>query len=200
MPVPGDGIAPEIGGFSATIGCFAQTTASGRAVALTAMHLVTDARLEPSTALRFRAGPPAVPNAEPLGRFYRGTLRGTDAAAILLDAGVLHSDTIREIGPIRGARAPTEADRFKAIRMFGIGSGRCVIGRVESFPIAIPELDLDLAFLASLDTRDGDSGAAIVTTDGQVIGLLTGRYRRGHRLSVCTSITSVLAAVRCRIG
>lgn len=200
MASGGDSIAPELVKNTATIGCFARTNTGKKApVALTAMHLVTDAGLLPSASLRFVSPSPLFGHPGFLGTLFRGTQEGTDAAAILLDSGILPTNHIREIGLIKGCRAPTEKDKFKPVRLYGVGSGKLIFGRVESDPIAIPSLRLDEAILLSLSSTEGDSGAAIVAKDDHVIALLVGRYKDSEGLAVATSITSVLAAVKCHM-
>jgi hypothetical protein len=198
MASGGDSVGPEGVKATATIACFARTNnTKSAAVALTAMHLVTDAGLSPSSSLRFVSPSIEQGSGEFLGTLFRGTTEGVDAAAILLADTLLPTDYIRGIGFIQGFRSPTEADKYKAIRMYGAGSQSVAVGRVESSPIAIPELGLDEAFLVSIASGPGDSGAAIVSSDRYVLGLLKGRYSGG--LAVAVTITSALAALRCRM-
>lgn len=194
----GDSIAPESVADTATLGCFARTNTGKKSpVALTAMHLVVDAGLTPSASLRFVSPSPHFGKPEFLGTLYRGTMEGTDAAAILLATGILPTSYIPGIGEIKGCRAPTLKDKNRPIRMYGAASQGLVFGEVESDPISFPELGVDEGFLASLDSAGGDSGAAVVAEDDHVIGLLVGRYPGSQGLAVVTSITSALAGVKC---
>jgi hypothetical protein len=197
MASGGDSVGPEGVKTTATIACFARTDTTGAAVALTAMHLITGVGLSPSSSLRFVSPSIEQGSGEFLGTLFRGTTKGVDAAAILLANAILPTDYIRGIGFIQGYRSPREADKYKAVRMYGAGSQGVVVGRIESSPIAIPELGLDEAFFVSIASVDGDSGTAIVSNDGYVLGLLKGRYAGG--LAVAVTITSVLAALRCRM-
>jgi hypothetical protein len=200
MASGGDSIGPEGVKTTATIACFARTNLSNAPVAVTAMHLVTDVPLPASTSLRFVS--PSIEMGSPafLGTLYRGTTVGVDAAAILLGANVLPTDHVHGIGLIQGCRPMTGTDRYKPVRMYGAGSQGVVVGRIESLPLAMPELGLDDAFFVSLGSVPGDSGAAIVANDQYVLGLLKGRYPGSDGLAVAVTITSALEMLRCNMS
>lgn len=195
---PGLTVGLEIIPDSATISCFARD-ADGAPVALTVMHLITDAGIAPNRGLRF-VSPGLDEGPQPLGHFLRGTLTNADAMAIALDPGVPHENEIPAIGTIRGARPVIDpGDRFIAVRMHGAVSGRRV-GRIESCSAALPDLGLESAILVSIEVGPGDSGAVIVDNDGFVLGMLKGFFDGGDRLAVFSPIGAVLNALRCTLA
>lgn len=199
MASGGDSLAPEGYMDTATVGCFARTrVGKGAPVALTAMHLVTDARLTPSASLRFVSPSPLFGTVSALGSFFSGTVQGTDAAAILVDPLVLPTDHIHGIGMIRGFRSPTEADVGTVVRAYGAVSARVLVGGIVSPPGEMPDLGLDRAFLATIRSTDGDSGAAVVAWDDCVIGLLKGRFQDADALAVVVDVMTALSALHCR--
>ena len=194
--LPGDAVSPDNGEDIATIACFA-TDEAQRPVALTAMHLITDAGMTPGPGIVFSsrgAGGEGM-----LGRFLRGTLVDADAAAILLEAGVSHENVIPGVAAIRGARPLIDpGDRGIAVRMRGAISGR-LTGRVENCSAALPKLRLSDAIMVSIPVHRGDSGGVLVDNEGYALGVLKGFFTGGDRLAVFSPMAAVLDALRCTI-
>jgi hypothetical protein len=192
-----DSIGPEGISTTATIGCFALDRRSGARVAITAMHLITDAGLTDVASLRFVSPSAERGLPQPLGTLLRGTLKHVDAAAIELDTGITAVPFIPGIGELRGARALDESDQFAAVRMVGVGSNDVVSGRIELPSVPIPKLDLDDAVLVSMRVQAGDSGAALVDADRFVVGFLKGQFAGSNGLAVFTSAASALRVLEC---
>jgi hypothetical protein len=197
----GDSVGPKGVAVGATIGCFGEDEESRRPVALTVMHLLTQAGITPSLDIRF-VSPSAPVGTLPFGSYLRGTTERVDAMAIALDSNVLPTREIHGIGPILGWRPLVDpADRLIFVQMYGSATGEATgeraIGRVEYPSVPLPELGLDDAILVSMPVLDGDSGAALVDGDRYVLGLLKGYYTGGNRLAVFTPIGAVLARLGC---
>lgn len=195
----GDSIGPDIR-LRGTLGSFAIDALTLDTVAVTAMHVTGQRRDIP------RNGVTSIPMHQPslrddpaapvFGAAVRGTLSGVDACKIALTDPASLDDRIKGIGRIRGWRPVlVPGDKGTAVRLCGIVSG-LVSGSIEHPLVSLPQFDLDDAILVDIPTRKGDSGAALVDSDGFVLGYLVGQ---AGSLRVFSPAGSVFRKLGCDI-
>ena len=195
----GDSIGPD-SRLRGTLGSFAIDSLTLETVAVTAMHVTGQRRDIP------RNGVSSVPMHQPslrddpaapvFGAAVRGTLSGVDACKIALTDPASLDDRIKGIGRIRGWRPVLiPGDKGTAVRLFGIVSG-LISGFIEHPLVSLPQFDLDNAILADIPTHKGDSGAALVDSDGFVLGYLVGQ---AGPLRVFSPAGSVFRTLGCDI-
>lgn len=212
----GGWLGPEGVTRSGTLGVLGRDLDDGGVVALTAMHVVVGAQSRPvdfpprpndpliaHTAFRAPAGPGG--NGGRLGELVRGSYRrGIDAASISVSAQREPVPEIDDFGEIRGWRPLSlPGDIGIAVNMRGARTGRLVSGQLLDPKVdldeALSDYGLTSAFLARIESRSGDSGAALLDNAGLVLGLLVGRSKTLGDLAVFTPIAPVLARLRCDI-
>jgi hypothetical protein len=209
----GTSLGPAGSTRTGTIGAFATDLASGRTVALTAMHVVVGDALDPVELPAADGTMPRIPLVAPtddgigpaLGALLRGSLlAGTDAASVLVRPGRPTRPEIEELGRVRGWRPlGMPGDVRTAIAMRGAASARVQRGVIVAPSVRLSRLAADAfglldAFFADIDTEDGDSGAACIDNSQLVLGLLVGRTTQSD-LAVFTPIATVLARLACDI-
>lgn len=186
-----------------TIGAFGTDNATGKRVAITAMHVsgvdeFPDGNLTVDFTVpsRFQKA-----NARVLGTLVRGTSSRIDAAKIALKFQADAEDLIPVIGAIAGWRPTTiPGDNNAPVRMFGAESG--LRSGVIIHPSAkLPEFGLDRAILVDIQTTAGDSGAALVDSSKHILGFLVGEMEGGEfaNLRAFTPVPLVLQILRCDI-
>ena len=200
----GEAIAALETGEFGTIGGFAVDPRTGKAVALTAMHIsrlheYPVSQTDPAVPFHLVAGGPA--GAVRLGSLLRGTLTGTDAACITVDPPEVALNDVLGVGPINGwRRLSVQGDRGAAVRMFGAATSRPVTGFIEEPLVKLPEEGLDAAILVDISARPGDSGAALVDREGLLLGLLVGQSSQRQDWMVFTPIGVVLRKLQCTLA
>jgi hypothetical protein len=192
--VAGSSLGPAGRPTKGTLGTFAFEQAGGAAVALTAMHVAKGPGRFVIPSLRDD------PMGLPLGRFLAGTMVDVDAAMISVDPPAQAEPFLPGIGRIRGWRPVTlPGDRGTEVRMFGAESGR-QRGFIAEPAIELPGEGLAQVILVDIETREGDSGCAIVDSENLVLGLLVGEMDfDGLTLRVFSPISLVLDALQCEI-
>jgi hypothetical protein len=163
-------------------------------VALTAMHVARGPGSFVIPSLRDD------PMGQPLGRFLDGRMVRVDAAKISVDPPAVAESFLPGIGRIRGWRPVTlPGDRGTEVRMFGAESGR-QRGFIAEPAMELPGEQLEQVILVDIETREGDSGCAIVDEENLVLGLLVGEMDfDGVTLRVFSPISLVLEELRCEI-
>ena len=195
----GDMIGPVPLADRGTLGAFALDSQRGDVVALTAMHVanLTEFPAQGVADPEFQSPVPGTT----FGRVRAGTMTGTDAAMLELDAPPAEAVTVLpSIGRVSGWR-PTAfpGDENLAVRLFGASSG-FQTGILENPAVSIPSESLDAAILVDVATQDGDSGCALVDPENLVIGFLVGRGSSAlNRLAVFTPASLVLSRLGCDI-
>lgn len=197
----GVSIGPTGKSRSGTLGFFAQDMESDGIVALTAMHVSgryeypaanSSANVRIDFSLKDDAGAPV------FGYLQRGSRTGIDAAKIRLASPQDALPDIPKVREIRGWRPmvyPT--DRGISVEMYGAKSSY-ESGYIVNPAISIPAESLDFAILAKIDSKKGDSGAALVDYEGYVLGFLVGSGRK-HNLAVFCPASLVLGRLKCEI-
>jgi hypothetical protein len=183
-----------------TLGSFA-IDHHGNPVAITAMHVVGSGSLGAGDHPVAMATPSRRehPGAPIFGRAVFGTMVDVDAARVDIDSGhTIDWDTPAfQIRGWRKIRWPD--DHLTRVRMFGARSGFRV-GRIRNAHVALPQYDLADTIIASIDSRPGDSGAAIVDDDGLVLGFLVGHGdSMPDDLRIFSPASLVLRTLRCVI-
>jgi hypothetical protein len=155
-----------------TIGAFVDDLARGGKAAITAMHAMGqstatgDSCVSPSHGSAGSSG---------LGGFRRGTMQRIDAAVVGVEKAGSLDNTLPGIGPIRGFRPMSlPGDYNRTVFMFGAETRRTVSGSIIEPLVHLPEDNLESAILARIETREGDSGAALVDSNNLVLGFLVG--------------------------
>jgi hypothetical protein len=135
------------------------------------------------------------------GKLLRYAAMGVDCCKVRLLDNVPIDTKIPGIGRVRGVGA---ALRGMLVRYRGAATGAVVIGQIDSLdtdeaitdPHTGDELTLDELFTIRLTpgqkVQAGDSGAAIINPDGQVIGILIGTLRADNELAFACHIHSAL--------
>ncbi|UOQ98022.1 S1 family peptidase [Hymenobacter sp. 5317J-9] len=153
-----------------TLGVLAQDNASASMVALTAQHVVGD---DTPPGLELFAPWPQTSTSVLVGRFLRGTMHETDAAAIEVADPDTMIDYIPEIGRVNGWRPVVDSDRGMPVWMYGAVSGY-QLGMIQSLHNYLPQEDLIDAIVVRIQASPGDSGAVILDRQNLVLGLLVG--------------------------
>ena len=196
----GDSLGPTQKREMGSLGVVAIDNATGRPIALTAMHVTGRREFPPGLGADMVSPSLLSPGALPLGHLLRGTMQKIDAAAIALDSPDEAVRAIRGIGPVRGWRPVSHpGDQGTLVQMFGARTGRTVFGRITDTFVDLPEFDLKATILVDIPSTSGDSGAAIVDNEGFVLGLLVGASSSMNNLKVFNPISSVLARLACDI-
>lgn len=179
-----------------TIGALVDDLARGGKAAITAMHAMGQSVAE---------GDPCVspahrqPGSTGLGGFRRGTLQRVDAAVLGVERASSLDNTLPGIGPIRGFRPVSiPGDYNRSVSMFGAQTGRAVSGSIVEPLIHLPEDGLESAILARIESKEGDSGAALVDSNHLVLGFLVGEIGPENApLRVFTPATLVFQLLAC---
>jgi hypothetical protein len=180
-----------------TLGCFATDASTRRKVALTAMHV---------TGLEAYPAPGTAPlqldliddTRRILGELLEGTQDGIDAAKIDVEQPGEVVYFIPGIGGLTGWRIALDPeDRDTAVRMRGAQSlfhrGSVVYPRA-----CLPTIGFERAIVADILSDHGDSGAALVDSDANLLGLLSGDALFDHqRLAIFTPIDLILSRLSC---
>lgn len=182
-PVPHAGERASIGRIDSatefgTLGALARDLATGEAVAITAMHVTGLASYQSSASspgIEFsvpgRCFDPAAPA---IGTLVAGTTTGVDAAKIV----VTDFDQVSAQVPpltITGCR-PVSNDIGTAVKMFGTVSGlQCGVINYLNANV----WRLTNAILATIQSDNGDSGAALVDDSHLLLGFLFGLVPTG---------------------
>lgn len=195
-------IGDELGTTSAraTLGAFARDLASGRDVALTAMHVSDFTSVSNGSPQVMLFVPSRVTDgsAPSLGTIAEGTKSGIDAAKIELAAGQTALPWVPDFGAIRGWRPLVwPADQNLPVWFHGAVSGR-QSGWVHNPHDLFDDDGLDDVITAVIESQPGDSGAALMDNDGFVVGFLAGR-RRDTDLRVFCPAQAVLERLGCDI-
>jgi hypothetical protein len=189
-----------------TVGAFGTDDATGKAIAITAMHVSNlkefpngGPAVEFCTPSRLRSGTTAV-----LGKLTFGTTTGIDAAKIELQDGSSAENSIPGIGDVFGWRPVTiPGDNNAAVRMFGAATGKVSRGVIVHPSVSLPNFGLDTAILADIPTKGGDSGAGLVDANNHLLGFLVGEATgvddQFPSLRVFTPVGSVLNILKCDI-
>ena len=196
----GDDVGPGTIAERGTLGVIGVDLATGRPVALTAMHVVGGTTIgEPDASLVVESPSLEFPGHRRLGVVLRGSTDGIDAALIGIEPPALPSGVIAGIGPVAGWRPVINpGDTGTAVAMSGAATGHVVYGRIVQPHVSLPAYGLNDAILVDIPSANGDSGAALVDHDHLVLGLLVGvSSALGHR--VFTAIGSVIAGLHCNI-
>ena len=167
-----------------TIGAFATDLATGKMVAITAMHV--------TGVNEFPNGGPApqfvVPSSRlnlptaPLGPLLFGTRSGIDAAKIEVTNPENAAPIAPGIGTLSGWRPVVfPGDENTSVRMVGAVSGltRGVLLHVD---VPLPDINLDSAILADIPSQAGDSGAPLLDAQNHILGFLVGQSSSGLRV------------------
>ena len=190
-----------------TIGAFAKDLDGAGVVGITAMHVsglqeypYANAPQVPITAPSLRDAP----GAQTYGYLLRGTMKGIDAATFSLAPGSGGALPGASRPWIRGWRPMVyPSDAGTPVRLYGAQSG-VQHGVIVNPGVALPDLNLDVAILASISTQRGDSGAALIDASGLVLGFLVGSFKTksgwgpGY-LRVFSPAQLVLKRLRCLI-
>jgi hypothetical protein len=196
----GSGLGPATADGMGTIGTFAVDIQYRVLVALTAMHVTGFEECPPEPHVRIVSPSRFEGNPRPFGTVIEGTMSGIDAAKVSVGSPGSVDTNIREIGPVRGWRPLSQpGDRNTAVQMFGARTGRTVVGRIVEPSVELPAYRLDSAILVDIESKEGDSGAAIVDNEHLVLGLLVGRSSQLNNLRVFSPISRVLARLGCDI-
>ena len=181
-----------------TVGAFAEDLVFRSRVAVTAMHVTgLDEPCDPP--LQLMSPPWGQDGAAVFGTLLRGTRMQTDAASIAIPDGASVTNQLPGIGMIAGWRPiDLTVDYNAPVQLYGATSGfrRGVI--VEPM-IHLPQYDLESALLVDIDTRDGDSGAALLDASNLLIGFLVGRARVLDGLRVFTPASLVFTLLSCEL-
>lgn len=188
--------ALERGGRWGTLGMVARELGSGRAVAITAMHLTGRDSHPPGDPLAFAAVDRMGEEPVLLGTLLGGTLRGVDAAKISIDAPARVSDFLPGVGFLGRPRALTHRDVRSPVHLYGARS-RYQAGFVTGLGADFPGEGLAGAFLVAMRCGRGDSGAVCCDLDGSVLGLHVGSLRAAPETQVFCPIVKVLEALGC---
>jgi len=181
-----------------TLGMVARDRATGAPLAITSMHLSSSKQPVPPTVLPDRWKAVLELGAAPvvLGPVRRGTMQGVDAAGISFGPSVAIAPFLPGVGWLRGARAPTDADRLQPVQMFGAKS-RYQSGTIAMLNASFPSLGLKDAFLVRMKCAAGDSGAVCCTLKGEVLGLHVATLTADPKLQLFCPIDAVLDALDC---
>jgi hypothetical protein len=179
-----------------TLGMVARDRASGRPVAITAMHLTGRAAHPPGEPLRFSAVDRAGECPVPLGELLAGTTLGVDAAKISIDAPGGVSALLPGVGLPGPARAVAGTDLRTGVQLYGARSGYQP-GFVTDLWADFPGEGLTGAFLVAMRCGRGDSGAVCCDVDGAVLGLHVGSLRAAPLAQVFCPILPALEALSC---
>lgn len=200
----GDSLGPATSTAEGTLGAFAVDRGTGSTVAITAMH-VTGLYEYPAPGLpelELTAPSLQVDAAAPaFARLLRGTRTGTDAAKLALLAPRPPITVLPgTIGRVRGWRPLTyPGDQGTIVRLYGTVSKE-QSGYVVSPSASIPSESLDAAILVQVVSAPGDSGGALVDSDGWLLGFLVGQgSSQLHGLRVFTPASLVLDRLGCDI-
>jgi hypothetical protein len=158
-----------------TLGSFAIDTA-GATYAITAMHVTTGTELAIGDPVIAISSPSRLDDAaaSTLGSAELGTMTDVDAVRIRLQPGVNANWSAPTIGPINGWRQlHYPGDAQTAVRMYGAVSGYQE-GHIENPSADFPVFGLRDALVVRIHSVDGDSGAALVDSEGLVLGFLVG--------------------------
>lgn len=173
----GDDIGPAAGHHAGTLGVFARDTVDNSSVAITAMH-VSGRALIPA------GGVASIPFCAPsrlgggqgalFGDLVRGTMSRIDAAKLRLHAQQSPGGVIPGLGVIAGWRPLTfPGDLRTTVFMFGAISG-LQQGFIVNTAVDLPAERLESAVLVNIHSAPGDSGSAMVDSQGFVLGFLVG--------------------------
>lgn len=189
-----------------TVGAFAIDNDTKDVVAITAMHVSGISQfpngkppIQFVVPSRFKSSSP-----QPFGALALGTMSGVDAAKIILADASDASNVIPGIGTIAGWRPVTiPGDNNASVRMFGASTAKVVSGRIIHPSVALPAFGLSSAILADIQSKDGDSGAALVDSANLVLGFLVGQGTdldpNFERLRIFTPAADVFDVLRCDI-
>jgi hypothetical protein len=199
---PGDGVGQVSPATRGTLGSFA-IDRNRNTVGITAMHVIDDVSgIDPDD--------PAIPLVQRddlnspgrnIGAIDRGTRRTVDAARVRLADGVAPRWDIPSIGDVRGWRWACNADLGQGARIYGARSRRLdgEITQIEA-SFAFPSVTFERALVVSIATSEGDSGAALVDSDGYVLGFLAGASNLlDSSLRIFSSAGLVLQCLDCNI-
>jgi hypothetical protein len=194
----GDSVGPAGRKRGGTIGAFVTDLVNGDQVATTAMHVMPAGS---GSASHIDCVCPRHPlsGAMPLGRFRRGTLDRIDAAVISTESATTINNALPELGDIRGWRPMSiPGDYDRTVFMHGAETGRTVSGTIVEPLVHLPSENLDSAILARIPSLDGDSGAALVDSDGLLLGFLVGEAGpRKDPVRIFTPVSLVLEVLAC---
>jgi hypothetical protein len=199
------GTAPPAAASGGTIGAFAVENSTKNTVAITAMHV--------SGIREFPNGQPPIAfctpsrlhssTTEPLGSISFGTSLGTDIAKIDLLNPAAASNAIVGIGEIQGWRPLTiPGDNGAPVKMRGAVTNEVRHGVIVHPSVALPGFGLDNALLADIETKNGDSGAALLDSQNHLLGFLVGEvtgFENFPKLRVFTPAATAMAILNCDI-
>jgi hypothetical protein len=172
----GASVGPEANQRKGTIGCFAR--AGGAAVALTAMHVTGLDAIGAGYPMRAPSRFDG-PNGARIGVATAGTRVGVDIARIDLDDPAAATNALPGIGAVAGWRRVIDPDDHGTmVRMYGAATG-FQSGHIVDPCAQFPTEQLADAIVVSIDSEEGDSGAAIVDDQRLVLGFLVGQYTGG---------------------
>lgn len=185
-----------------TIGAPAVDTAAGGPVFITAMHVTGHSELPAGSGVVVPVNAPSlrdIPGAPVIGHVLEGSRTGIDAAKVLINPPHVVLPEVPMIGPIRGWRPLTfPGDKGAAVVLFGATSRAPQHGLIVNPSVFMDGFGLDVAITVSgLETRAGDSGAALLDREHLVLGFLVGVAAGGLRVFCPASL--VLRRLGCDI-
>jgi hypothetical protein len=173
----GADIGPAQDLHAGTLGVFARDIADDSACAVTAMHVSGLAEVPNGSvaSVPFSAPSRLAGNHGPLfADLVLGTMSRIDAAKLRLHMPRPPGGTIPGFGEIAGWRPLTfPGDLRTTVFMFGAVS-ELQQGFIANTSIDLPGEGLESAVLVNIKSTDGDSGSAMVDSQGFVLGFLVG--------------------------
>lgn len=195
---PGDGVGQVSPATRGTLGVFGSANDDDAIVGITAMHVIEHLDQITSPIAVVQRDDLADPGAR-AGEIDRGTRKGVDAARIRLAPGVAPRVEIPTIGAVRGWRPAIEADIGPGVSLYGATSGH-LDGAIKHVDVDFPAFKLAHTLLVEIPTEEGDSGAALVDSDGYVLGFLVGASNLIESSQrIFSPVGLVLASLDCNI-
>lgn len=196
----GDSIGPRDELRTGTLGAFAVDEASGRTVAITAMHVsgMQEVPSPPVPAFVFcQPSRQDAPGSAVFATLMQGSMLGIDAAKLDVMAQPPPVTTFPDGRVILGWR-PTSfpGDRGAVVHMCGARSG-LVSGFIVNPFLSIPSWDLDAAMLVNIDSTHGDSGAALIDSSNLLLGFLVGMAEELGNLRIFVPAGLVFGRLGC---
>jgi len=175
---PGASIGPADDASEGTIGVFARDLDTDRVVAITAMHVSGADTFTGPVEFRIpslRVGA----STKRLGQTTDGTTQGIDAAKIALDDQDSASNSLPCFGAVNGWRpVHIPGDEGQSVSMVGARSG-CQSGTIRHVAVDLPGIGIETATIADIIAAGGDSGAALLDQERNVLGFLVGQADGG---------------------